>query len=84
MCLSHVCFCVYMRACVCPSMVSFPNVYSVLQSKADVRRLMGYCPQFDALDDLLTAREHLMLYARLRGVPEAECAEVTLCQKSAF
>lgn len=30
---------------------------------------MGYCPQFDALYDELTAREHLMLYARLRGVP---------------
>lgn len=30
---------------------------------------MGYCPQFDAIDDQLTGREHLYLYARLRGVP---------------
>ncbi|XP_046387973.1 ATP-binding cassette sub-family A member 7-like isoform X2 [Ischnura elegans] len=37
---------------------------------ADVRRRqLGYCPQFDALDPLLTAREHLTLYSRLRGVP---------------
>uniref|UniRef100_A0A8B9I806 P-type phospholipid transporter n=1 Tax=Anser brachyrhynchus TaxID=132585 RepID=A0A8B9I806_9AVES len=34
-----------------------------------VHQNMGYCPQFDALDDLLTGREHLYLYARLRGVP---------------
>merc|ERR1719424_659360 len=33
---------------------------------------MGYCPQFDALDDFITGRQTLELYARLRGVPEAE------------
>ena len=27
------------------------------------------CPQFDALLDLLTSREHLELYARIKGVP---------------
>lgn len=37
---------------------------------------MGYCPQFDALDDLLTGREHLYLYARLRGVPAEEIKRV--------
>jgi hypothetical protein len=35
-----------------------------------VRRLVGYCPQFDALFDLLTGREHLQLYARIKGIPE--------------
>jgi hypothetical protein len=30
------------------------------------RRLIGYCPQFDALHDLLTVREHLELYARIK------------------
>jgi ABC-type multidrug transport system ATPase subunit len=28
------------------------------------------CPQFDALHELLTARETLEFYARIRGVPE--------------
>lgn len=37
---------------------------------------MGYCPQFDGLDGLLTAAEHLQLYARLRGVPEGEVKQV--------
>lgn len=42
-----------------------------------VHQLMGYCPQFDAISDLLTGREHLELYARLRGVPEESVSKVT-------
>ncbi|CAB1351679.1 unnamed protein product [Coregonus sp. 'balchen'] len=42
----------------------------------DVHQNMGYCPQFDALNDLLTGREHLEFYARLRGVPEKEVTMV--------
>ncbi len=30
-----------------------------------------YCPQFDALYDLLTVREHLELYARIKGIEES-------------
>jgi hypothetical protein len=37
---------------------------------------MGYCPQFDALIDLMTGRETLYMYARLRGVPESLIADV--------
>uniref|UniRef100_A0A8C4I740 P-type phospholipid transporter n=1 Tax=Dicentrarchus labrax TaxID=13489 RepID=A0A8C4I740_DICLA len=44
--------------------------HSVLTNILDVHQNMGYCPQFDAIDELLTGREHLHLYARLRGVPE--------------
>ncbi|XP_046855006.1 phospholipid-transporting ATPase ABCA3-like isoform X2 [Xenia sp. Carnegie-2017] len=33
------------------------------------RQRTGYCPQFDALIDLLTGREMLQMYAALRGVP---------------
>ncbi|KAL8178295.1 UNVERIFIED_CONTAM: Retinal-specific ATP-binding cassette transporter [Gekko kuhli] len=50
--------------------------YSILTHLSDVHQNMGYCPQFDAIDDLLTGREHLYLYARLRGVPEAEVKRV--------
>ncbi|XP_072275957.1 retinal-specific phospholipid-transporting ATPase ABCA4 isoform X2 [Pyxicephalus adspersus] len=46
--------------------------YSILTDIADVHQNMGYCPQFDAIDELLTGREHLQLYGRLRGVPEEE------------
>ena len=43
---------------------------------AKVQRNIGYCPQFDALYDELTAREHLYLYARLRGVPPKDQKQV--------
>ncbi|KAF9597369.1 hypothetical protein IFM89_017715 [Coptis chinensis] len=32
-------------------------------------RFIGYCPQFDALLEFLTVKEHLELYARIKGVP---------------
>ena len=34
-----------------------------------IRRLMGVCPQFDILWGELTAREHLRLFAALKGLP---------------
>lgn len=39
-------------------------------------RCIGYCPQFDALIDEMTAEEQIYLYARLRGVPEKELKQV--------
>ncbi|XP_076150268.1 phospholipid-transporting ATPase ABCA1a isoform X1 [Alosa pseudoharengus] len=49
---------------------------SVLTEMDEVHQNMGYCPQFDAINDLLTGREHLEFYAILRGVPEKEVCEV--------
>jgi len=49
---------------------AFVNGFSVINQLDDVRQNLGYCPQFDALDPLLTGREHLRLYARLRGLDE--------------
>ena len=31
---------------------------------------MGYCPQFDAIIENMTGKETLVMYARIRGVPE--------------
>ncbi|KAI5101655.1 ATP-binding cassette sub-family A member 1 isoform X2 [Silurus meridionalis] len=56
---------------------AFLNNYSVLNDMDSVHQLMGYCPQFDAINDLLTGREHLEFYARLRGVPEPYVAKVS-------
>jgi len=36
-----------------------------------IRRLMGVCPQFDILWDELSAREHLRLFAALKGLPRS-------------
>ncbi|XP_077981076.1 phospholipid-transporting ATPase ABCA1-like [Glandiceps talaboti] len=46
--------------------------YSILNQMKHVHQNMGYCPQFDALDNLITGREHLEYYARLRGIPEKD------------
>uniref|UniRef100_A0A9J7YWA7 P-type phospholipid transporter n=1 Tax=Cyprinus carpio carpio TaxID=630221 RepID=A0A9J7YWA7_CYPCA len=55
---------------------AFLNGYSIRSDLQLVQQNMGYCPQFDAIDELLTGREHLEFYARLRGVPEKEVSMV--------
>ncbi|XP_071314730.1 phospholipid-transporting ATPase ABCA1b isoform X1 [Trachinotus anak] len=49
---------------------------SILREINEVHQNMGYCPQFDAINELLTGREHLELYAVLRGIPEKEVCDV--------
>ncbi|KAM8733143.1 phospholipid-transporting ATPase ABCA1b isoform 2-T2 [Acanthopagrus schlegelii] len=49
---------------------------SILREIDQVHQNMGYCPQFDSINELLTGREHLELYAVLRGVPEKEVCDV--------
>ncbi|KAK3577511.1 hypothetical protein CHS0354_026468 [Potamilus streckersoni] len=48
------------------------NRYSILKDMLQVQQNIGYCPQFDALFDELTATEHIQLYCRLRGIPPKE------------
>lgn len=43
--------------------------FSVTHEPQKIRRLVGYCPQFDALYSCLTAREHLHLYGAVKGIP---------------
>ena len=43
--------------------------YDIKGDQSLIRRRIGYCPQFDALLELLTVEEHLNLYARIKGVP---------------
>ncbi|GMF48551.1 unnamed protein product [Phytophthora fragariaefolia] len=45
--------------------------FDLSTSSSAARKTMGYCPQFDALHDLLTVKEQLQLYARIKGIPEA-------------
>jgi ABC-type Na+ transport system ATPase subunit NatA len=47
---------------------------SVVHAPRQVQRHIGFCPQYDPLLDLLTVREHLHLYARLKGMPERHVA----------
>ncbi len=52
--------------------------FDIVKEQPDVRRLLGYCPQFDALLELLTVREHLELYARIKGVREEKVNSVVI------
>lgn len=53
----------------------------MLKELLQVQQSLGYCPQFDALFDELTAREHLQLYTRLRGIPWKDEARVRVARR---
>jgi ABC-type multidrug transport system ATPase subunit len=55
----------------------FVNGHSVSKQIEKVHKNIGYCPQTDAIFPLLTAREHLIFFARLRGVPERHVHQVS-------
>ncbi|KAK0046035.1 ATP-binding cassette sub-family A member 3-like isoform X1, partial [Biomphalaria pfeifferi] len=54
----------------------FAEGLSVKTHLKDVQSIMGYCPQHDALHDLLTGVETLHLYGRIRGVPPSALKSV--------
>ncbi|MEQ2165002.1 hypothetical protein GOODEAATRI_012531, partial [Goodea atripinnis] len=53
----------------------------ILKDLLRVQQSIGYCPQFDALFDDLTAREHLQLYTRLRDLVALMCYLLTCFQE---
>nr|APD26544.1 ATP-binding cassette transporter subfamily A member 1-like X1 protein [Brachionus koreanus] len=55
----------------------YVNNYSVSRQIEKVHQNIGYCPQTDAIFPLLTAREHLIFFARLRGIPEKYVKQVS-------
>ncbi|EDV28384.1 uncharacterized protein TRIADDRAFT_49936 [Trichoplax adhaerens] len=50
--------------------------FNIKTQLRQARQQMGYCPQFDALIELMTGRELLSMFARLRGVPESRLRQV--------
>lgn len=43
--------------------------FSVTREPQKTRRIVGYCPQFDAHFQNMTGREHVQLYADIKGIP---------------
>ena len=60
------------------SYVCIVTDYSVRRDIHSVLKNIGYCPQFDAINGLLTGCEHLTLYAQLKGIAEEEVSGVRL------
>lgn len=46
--------------------------FSVKNEPEKTRRRIGYCPQFDAHFQNMTGREHVQLYAAIKGVPKPD------------
>ena len=42
------------------------NIVSDSNQLEEIRRMTGVCPQHDVLFDLITPREHLAFYAKIR------------------
>eukprot|EP01113_Clastostelium_recurvatum_P036202 TRINITY_DN5133_c0_g1_i1.p1 TRINITY_DN5133_c0_g1~~TRINITY_DN5133_c0_g1_i1.p1 ORF type:complete len:762 (-),score=205.47 TRINITY_DN5133_c0_g1_i1:1-2286(-) len=51
---------------------SYIDGFSTSRDRSRAFRSIGICPQFDVLWDLMTGREHLRLYARIKMVPEED------------
>lgn len=49
--------------------------FSVSNEPEQTRRTIGYCPQFDAHFMNMTGREHVELYAVIKGVPKERIKE---------
>merc|ERR1719343_417725 len=54
--------------------------YSVANEPEKTRRRVGYCPQFDAHFTNLTGREHVELYASIKGIPAALVKEAAMAK----
>ena len=52
--------------------------YSVSKEPEKTRRRVGYCPQFDAHFANMTGREHVELYATIKGIPASVVKEAAL------
>ncbi|OWF35545.1 ATP-binding cassette sub-family A member 1 [Mizuhopecten yessoensis] len=55
---------------------AYINGFSIVTAVKEVRRSIGYCPQFDAFDPLMTAREVLYFFARIKGIPSSDLKDV--------
>jgi len=56
--------------------ISFGDAYisnhSLITDRKSFLSQVGYCPQVDAIIGVLTGRQMLHLYARLRGIQESQ------------
>ncbi|XP_021005007.1 ATP-binding cassette sub-family A member 17 isoform X2 [Mus caroli] len=60
---------------------AFVKGFNIKSDIAKVRQWIGYCPEFDALLNFMTGREMLVMYARIRGIPECHikaCVDLIL------
>lgn len=50
--------------------------FNVISNLEEARENIGYCPQFDALSELLTCEEHIRLYCEIKGINGDKISEL--------
>lgn len=78
---SNASLCFVLFLCVC---VSFPRRLVDIMECRHMGINIGYCPQVDALDNLLTGEEHLYFYARIQGFSNREIDGVRVKRPGLF
>ncbi|KAL3308324.1 ATP-binding cassette sub- A member 1 [Cichlidogyrus casuarinus] len=63
---------------------AFIGGLSVIENRHEVQRMIGYCPQFDALFDCLSGREILTLYSRIKGYQSQRIKSIVETQLEHF
>ena len=57
---------------------AFVHGQSILHGMTAIRQSLGVCPQFDILWPEISVREHLQLYAAIKGYSSKACAEAAI------
>ena len=52
--------------------------YDVSSERIQVFESLGNCPQFDVIWPSLTVKEHLIFFAKLKGIPRSDIANASL------
>ncbi|XP_028675904.1 ATP-binding cassette sub-family A member 5 isoform X2 [Erpetoichthys calabaricus] len=64
---------------ICPSTEGTATIYSSSVSEIadglEMRRLVGICPQFNIIFDVLTVEEHLRIFAAIKGIQPSDTDE---------
>uniref|UniRef100_A0A3B4ZPC9 Cholesterol transporter ABCA5 n=1 Tax=Stegastes partitus TaxID=144197 RepID=A0A3B4ZPC9_9TELE len=67
---------------ICPPTNGTATIYGTpvaeIADGSEMKQLVGICPQFNIIFDVLTVEEHLRIFAAIKGIPPADIdAEVT-------
>lgn len=67
---------------ICPPTNGTATIYgspvAEIAEGSEMKQLVGICPQFNIIFDVLTVEEHLKIFAAIKGIPPADIsAEVT-------
>lgn len=61
---------------ICPPTSGMATIYgspvAEIAEGSEMKQLVGICPQFNIIFDVLTVEEHLRMFAAIKGIPPAE------------